>query len=92
MRRAAHRRPHWCTHDAGLVVPGKSPLPHAHTADAAAAAFQILEHGHGAELHLLTQSLGDDGHIDVLEQFVGVRPHPPPSSEVRMPAERQSLA
>ena len=67
-----HRERGARAHHPGLVIPEQSALPHGHAADAATAAFQIVQHLGGSESHLLAQPRRHDGHVDEGQKIVRI--------------------
>jgi len=87
MRRGRRRRRRWYRdairwhresrerpNDARLVVPDQASLTERHSANAAAAALEIVEHRYWFVVHLLAEAFGDDRHVDESEKVVRVRP------------------
>ena len=59
-------------HRADLIIPQEALLALGHAADAAAAAFQIIEHLFRREIHLLAQPLGHDRDVDIFQKLMRV--------------------
>ena len=78
--------------DAYFIIPEQAFFPERHPAKPAAPALEIIQHRSGLIAHLLAQTFGYDRHVDEAKEFVRIRASPPPSSEVKIPASRHSLA
>src|SRR6185295_12185867 len=60
-----------------LVIPNETSLSERHPANATAAALEIIQHRRWFLTHLLAQAFFHDRHVDVGQEFVGIRPKSP---------------